>query len=170
MVKKSPSNPEVEVNIRRQNRRTLAMRISPYGEVDVLIPYWIKPESRQVKKFINDALKRLEDHLPDGKTVPERDARQVRALVRSWAKRIGVNPGRIQFRAMYRKWGSCSSKGTVTLNKALFHLPEHLVEYVVVHELVHLLILDHSPAFWAKVAEFLPNHAQLETELDQFYL
>ena len=46
----------------------------------------------------------------------------IRAMMTIWAERLGVQPGRIQFRDMYQKWGSCSSRGNITLNTALCHL------------------------------------------------
>jgi len=50
------------------------------------------------------------------------------------------------------RWGSCSSRGTVSLNESLAFLPQRLVRHVLVHELAHTVRLDHSPAFWAAVA------------------
>ena len=145
------------------------MRVSPYGEIEVLIPYWIAPESKQVRQFIDYAVGQLE-FVPH-ETVPMyTDEPAIRRLTKKWAKRIGVAPERIQIRRMMRKWGSCSSRGTVTLNSVLCYLPSALAEYVIVHELVHLLILDHSPAFWSKVAEFMPDYAALEQELNQYHL
>jgi hypothetical protein len=157
------------ITIRKQNRNSLAMRVSPYGEVDVLIPYWVRPESRQVRQFIDEAIHKLR-FVPHEKMPVLHDEQTVRRLARKWAKRIQVSPGRIQLRRMVRKWGSCSSRGTVTLNTVLCYLPLPLVEYVIVHELVHLLILDHSPAFWSKVAEFMPDYNVLEHELNQYHL
>lgn len=144
------------------------MRVTPSGDVVVMIPNWLKPDHPQVKRFIREGLKKLDDQLPDERPVPLHDAKMIRHLVRKWAKRIGVEPGRIQFRPMTRKWGSCSTKGNITFNTALYFVPFHLVEYVVVHELVHMLIFDHSPAFWNKLGEFLPDYAQSEEELNTY--
>ena len=160
--------PERHIEIKQQNRRSLVMRITPSGDLVVLIPYWIKPNSRQVKQFIKDALVKLDPHLPANRPEPSHNAESVRALVDSCSARMGVKPKRVQMRTMYRKWGSCSTRGTITLNTALYYLPHHLVEYVVVHELAHMFIFDHSPAFWAKVGEFLPDYERFEQELDHY--
>ena len=160
--------PERNIEIKQQNRRTLMMRITPSGDLLVLIPRWVKPNSKQVQQFIKDALAKLDPHLPTTKPEPTHDAKSVRALVDGWAAQMGVKPKRVQMRTMYRKWGSCSTRGTVTLNTALYYLPNHLVEYVVVHELVHMFVFDHSPTFWAKVGEYLPDYQALERELDGY--
>ena len=81
-----------------------------------------------------------------------------------------VKPYRVQFRDMYRKWGSCSSRGSVTLNTALQYLPRHLVEYVIVHELAHLTHLNHDAEFWNKVGEFMADYQAHEQELNEYRL
>jgi len=69
---------------------------------------------------------------------------------------------------MYRKWGSCSGRGNITLNTALYYVPQPLAEYVVVHELAHLKIFNHSPEFWALVGQYLADYAERERELDRY--
>jgi predicted metal-dependent hydrolase len=157
----------MNVTIKRQNRKSLAMRVTPAGDVLVMIPTWLKPNHPDVKQFIQDGLEKLAPHIPEQTREPVHNAASVRRIVRKWAKIIGVSPSRVQFRAMTRKWGSCSTKGSITLNTALYYLPLHLVEYVVVHELIHMLVFDHSPKFWAKVGEFVPDYAERVQELNQ---
>src|SRR5450755_417022 len=133
------------VRIHRQNRRTLVMKRTPVGLV-VFIPRWLKPDSPQVRRFIEDGMKKLGTPAP---IVEQTSAADLRALVALWAARIGVQPGRVQMRAMYQKWGSCSSRGNITLNTALCHVPLELAEYVVLHELVHLRVFNHGKEFKA---------------------
>ncbi|NDJ61147.1 MAG: M48 family metallopeptidase [Chloroflexi bacterium] len=91
---------------------------------------------------------------------------EVRRLVMAWAARIGVNPGRVQLRDMYRKWGSCSSKGNITLNTALCRVPRPLAEYVIVHELAHLRVFNHGKDFKALLSAHLPDWREREQALD----
>ncbi|WP_170845080.1 M48 family metallopeptidase [Chitinasiproducens palmae] len=65
------------------------------------------------------------------------------------------------------RWGSCSSRGTIRLNWRLIHLDPDLIDYVVVHELAHLLQMNHSPRFWAEVARLMPDYETRRRTLRQ---
>jgi predicted metal-dependent hydrolase len=74
-----------------------------------------------------------------------------------WAPQIGVGYGRIAIRAQRTRWGSCSTKGNLNFNWRLVMAPVEVVDYVVIHELVHLAIPNHSPAFWREVERWCPD-------------
>jgi predicted metal-dependent hydrolase len=88
-------------------------------------------------------------------------------MVKSYAAKLGVNPKRVQFRDMRRKWGSCSSKATVTLSSRLTWLEHDLAEYIVCHEIAHLIELNHSKAFWALMQTHMPDYRERMTRLRQ---
>ena len=89
-------------------------------------------------------------------------------MVDAWALTMGVQPKRVQLREMYRKWGSCSTKGNVTLNTAICHLPEPLAEYVVCHELCHMTVHGHGAPFKQLMARYMPDFAERHKALHQF--
>ena len=62
------------------------------------------------------------------------------------------------------RWASCSSQKTISINRNLLFLPPSLVRYVLIHELVHTIKLDHSPKFWELVSERVPNGKDLNRE------
>ena len=69
-------------------------------------------------------------------------------------------------RAMKTRWGSCSLDGHITLSSELMHVPRRLIDYVIVHELCHLVRLDHSKAFYFQIARCLPDWQQRRKELE----
>ncbi len=82
-----------------------------------------------------------------------------------WAPLVGVAAPPITIKDMHSRWGSCSAKGRVNLYWGLVTLPLELADYVVVHELAHLLELNHSPAFWRGVERVLPDYRELRKRL-----
>jgi hypothetical protein len=166
MTEYHPQFPELQVL--RQNRKSLALSVTPMGEPILRLPHWISIHHPQVKQFIQNNMDRLKQERPQQPRTVQTDERTIRYLVNHWATIINVTPKRIQFRDMTRKWGSCSSRGNLTFNTALFYVPRELAEYVVVHELVHLIVFNHSAKFWAKLGEFLPDYALREKQLNSF--
>jgi predicted metal-dependent hydrolase len=79
-------------------------------------------------------------------------------LVEEWALRLGVTPRRVVVRGQRSRWGSASTRGEISLNWRLMMAPTQVGEYVVIHELAHLLVMDHSPRYWAVVARHCPDH------------
>ena len=85
------------------------------------------------------------------------DADDLRWAVRHWATRLGVQAPRIHLRPMKSKWASISTAGRLTLNTDLLSIPKDLGEFVVVHELVHLLAPNHGKVFRSFMQAYLPD-------------
>ena len=77
--------------------------------------------------------------------------------VTQWADRIGVKVREIHLREMRQKWASISTNGRLTLNTDLLNIPTTLVEFVIVHELVHLLVPNHGKLFKGYMSVYLPD-------------
>lgn len=82
------------------------------------------------------------------------------ARLEKWSARLGVHPTKLTIRTQHARWGSCSSRGAISLNALLLLAPETVRDYVVVHELCHIKEMNHSRRFWAEVARILPNYAE----------
>jgi predicted metal-dependent hydrolase len=78
--------------------------------------------------------------------------------------------GRVSIKNHTTLWGSCSRKGNLNFSYKLALIPSHLADYVIVHELCHLEEFNHSPNFWKLVAQTIPDHKKLRSELKKFGL
>jgi len=79
----------------------------------------------------------------------------------------GFSYKRLQIRGQSSRWGSCSSRKTLSLNYKLLFLEPELVRYLIIHELSHTRHLDHSARFWKLVEEFEPDYKTLDQELGE---
>lgn len=76
----------------------------------------------------------------------------------------------LRVRRMKRRWGSCSNAGTITLNIDLIKTPMYCIEYVIMHELCHLCVPNHSPAFFRLLGRCMPDWEMRKTRLDSFVI
>lgn len=77
-----------------------------------------------------------------------------------FAKVLGVIPKSITVRDYKSRWGSCSAKGDISFNWRVILAPQQIVDYVVVHELSHMIEHNHSPKYWKLVNKLLPNYQE----------
>ncbi len=89
----------------------------------------------------------------------------LKGAVQQWADRIGVQVREIHLREMRQKWASISTNGRLTLNTDLLNLPKTLGEFVIVHELVHLLVPNHGKLFKGYMSAYLPDWDERQKRL-----
>ena len=87
------------------------------------------------------------------------------ALLKETANTLGLSYKRVTVRRQKTRWGSCSAKRNINLNRNLLFMPSHILDYVLHHELVHLRVLDHSFGFWDELENVLPGATSCRTEL-----
>lgn len=85
--------------------------------------------------------------------------------IRGWSPQLGVATKGIEIRDLGYRWGSCSKGGTLNFHWATILLPPSVIDYVIVHELVHLIEANHTPLFWQNVGRVLPVYEQRKTWL-----
>ena len=85
-----------------------------------------------------------------------------------FSEQISVCPAGISLRDFKACWGNCDKNGKIKLNWRLVMLPESLQDYVLVHELCHILHLNHSSAFWNEVGKILPDYKQRRKKLKEY--
>lgn len=115
---------------------------------------------------------RLVATFPTGNTYPymlrnallswyERMAKQkLTEKSKRYAAQTGVEPKSINIKDFKSRWGSCSSEGNIDFHWKIMMAPNRVVDYVVVHELCHLLEHNHSPKFWKHVERILPDYTK----------
>ena len=89
----------------------------------------------------------------------------IRQAVERWQPRVDRKPARISLGNQKSLWGSCSSKGSLRFNWRLVMAPPELIDYVVVHELCHLVVANHSDSFWEQVARLIPDYTRRRLDL-----
>jgi predicted metal-dependent hydrolase len=83
---------------------------------------------------------------------------------------LGVSYGRVAIRMQRTRWGSCSARGNLNFNLRMMALPGDLRDYVVLHELAHLKIPNHSKEYWQFLEEYVPGARRVEDELKRYWV
>ena len=164
----------------RARRITLSVR--PSGETRLTYPRLVS--RKRALEFLESRVEWVEQSRVRiaERTIPkpqyttkqiEMMRREAKALlperVAFWAQKFGFKYGRVSIRASRSKWGSCSGDNNISLSLFLMTLPEHLRDYVIIHELCHTVHHNHSAAFHALVDRCLGgNEKNLRSELRRF--
>jgi len=140
-----------QLQIRREEKRkTPAARLR--GEkLELTLP--AGTDAEVIARLISRTLAKA--HLPE-----------VRARVQHWNNRhFQREIGQVKLKYTRSRWGSCSSQGNINLSTRLLFAPQRVLDYVIVHELAHLVEMNHSSRFWALVAEVMPDYPEQERML-----
>ena len=159
-------------------RKSVAIQIRPDGQVIVRAPYgcprsfinsFIHQKADWIVKHSAENKQRYEKQVQlkkDRPTLSDAQRRRYIETARSiftqkaayYARLMGVTYSRISIREQKTRWGSCSSRGTLSFNYRLIYGPAGPLDYVVVHELCHLTHMNHSKDFWNMVEHIMPDY------------
>ena len=157
----------------RSNRRTLALEIrkdglivrAPIKSTDEEINSFVIKHKRWIEKrlsIIEERKKELESVEPlsqsDIQDLADKAPQVIPDRVKHYAEKIGVTYGRITIRNQRSRWGSCSAKGNLNFNCLLMLAPPEVLDSVIVHELCHRKVMNHSDKFYAEVLRAFPNY------------
>lgn len=87
--------------------------------------------------------------------------------IKRFADQLGVQYKKINIREMKHRWGSCTPNDNINFNWRLIKSPTFVIDYVIIHELAHLIVPDHSPEFWHMVSIQQPNYKKAKEWLKQ---
>ena len=126
----------------------------------------LKNERKRPRVFFNDDKFYLElyelDHIKMRKAMEKwyrkKADRIIDDRVGIYIEKIGKRPQDVKVKEQKRRWGSCTAKGKLYFNWRIIMAPPAIVDYVVVHEMCHLVYLNHSKKFWQKVELVLPDY------------
>jgi len=143
------------------------------GKLLFVLPFGFDPEIvlRKHKRWICKKIEFIEDCLKEAenKVIAERKEKEFREIIHSLVERISEEMGeklnKIYFRTMRTKWASCSTKKNLTVNKLMKFLPEHLLYYIIFHEIAHLKQKRHNEKFWGIIEKKFDDYEVLEREL-----
>lgn len=173
------SDPDLSaIRIIRSSRRTLSLQVKNDGQVIVRAPKhvtlqeiaaFVRKNSAWLHKHLEKVRKEKELNaaspvqpltMDDIQKLADEALRVIPGRVAHFAPLVGVTYGRITVRNQRTRWGSCSSKGNLNFNCLLMLAPPGILDYVVVHELCHRKVMNHSPKFWAEVAKVMPDYKE----------
>ena len=167
----------MEYKLIRSKRRTVALQVNPDLTVVVRAPY--RMPQRDIDEFLNKnrewlkgALQRTEEKKRREDAVCLREAELKNAAkeylpkrTAYWAEIMGVSPAGVRITSAKTRFGSCSPKNRICYSWRLMAYPPEAVDYVVVHELAHILQKNHSKKFYAVVQTYLPDWKERKREL-----
>lgn len=149
-----------KLHLRTADRTNISVRILR-GEINVVYPTESNSKSKEVhaaiRKGIEQALKiEAKQYLPD----------KVKVL----AYKFRFKYNKLSIKNIKSRWGSCSRKNNINLSIHLMRLPEHLIDYVILHELVHTEHHNHGAGFWNLLDDVSGGAKRLDKELKKYRL
>ena len=172
----------MEYQLIRSKRKTIGAEIKN-GKLLVRAPK--TASKKQIEKFLDEQSAWIMKHLEKAKIEKEKaeeegpltdleidvlmlEAKEaIPKRVAYYAPIVGVNPGRIKIRNQKTRWGSCSAKGNLNFNCLLMLAPPLVLDSVVVHELCHMIEMNHSKKFYDEVLRVFPEYKKCQKWLKE---
>jgi len=167
----------------KRSRRAKHVNISvkPFVGVRVAVPDGLS--FKKAEEFVNTKTDWIQRHLYRMKQYEEENKiisdasvdiemtkakRKLTRRLRHLAKKHGFTYNRVFIRNQKTRWGSCSHKNNISLNMKLVKLPDELMDYVILHELAHTRVKDHSNDFWAELNRLVGNGKGMALKLREY--
>jgi predicted metal-dependent hydrolase len=166
---------------RSKRAKRIIISVKPFRGIRVAVPYsssfnkaeaFVRTKTVWIKRHL-EKIKQLEKKYSENVGIVDNiDRAKARITLtkraRLLADKCGFSYNRVFIRNQKTRWGSCSSKNNISLNMKLVILPGELVDYVILHELVHTRRKNHSKAFWIELEKLMANSKQIRSRLKQY--
>ena len=145
------------------------------GEVIVKIPTRIS--KKKAKEFVEkkaewilEKVKEQQKQIQKEEKIEEQDiqrlAKIVEKQIKKYSEKLQIKPNKVRIRNINYAWGSCSSRKNITISSKLAKKEEKVIEYVVLHEMCHLIHMNHSKEFWKLVENNMPKYKKYKNILN----
>ena len=170
-----PIAPVAVTYVRHRRARRYILRLLPDGTFRVTMPR--RGTLREAQAFVAASARWMAKHRAQHESrrasvrpsalrpiveqwFRKKAERELPARLAALAQQHDIAVAGVSVRDQRSRWGACSSKGRITLNWRLIHAPDFVRDYVLLHELMHRRVLNHSRRFWRLVAACCPRHAE----------
>jgi len=161
----------------------MSIVVTTSGDVHITLP--CRVTVRQAEDFLREksdwiaarrrraSLIRLRHRqlIGDGPPPSRKNAEEVlRKRLDHLARKYGFPLNKVTIRNQKRRWGSCSADNNISINEKLARLPDRLIDFVLLHELIHTRIKNHAKEFWLELGKYVDTVETLRKELRQYRL
>ncbi|MBN1480185.1 M48 family peptidase [candidate division KSB1 bacterium] len=169
---------------RSKKAKHLNITVKPIEGIRVAVPFGLSYQQaedvvKSKRKWLEEQMLKIraiqEEYKARQQEKPGIDRKEARVTIvkrlEELARRHNFSYKRVFIRSQKTKWGSCSGSQNINLNVKLVELPEELMDYVILHELVHLKVKNHGPEFWATLDQYVGGDAKkINRELKKYRL
>lgn len=169
--------------VRSKRARRLNISVKPFAGARVAVPYGLSFESAEkiaiskatwIKRHLDKAREIEKIQAAISHDLPEIDrdfaTKKLTHRLNELSSLYGFTYNRVFIRNQKTRWGSCSAKNNINLNMNLVRLPKDLIDYVILHELVHTREKNHSKVFWAELNKVVSDAGKLKSRLREYSL
>jgi len=166
---------------RSKRARHLNISVKPFRGIRIAVPYSVSfkeaekivySQIRWIQKQLDRMSELEQKHKAFSKNSTKIDRTEARKRLVGRLKKLselhGFTYNKVFIRNQKTRWGSCSAENNISLNMKLLVLPEELIDYVILHELVHTRIKNHTKDFWMKLDGILGNAKTLNSILNEY--
>lgn len=170
-----------EILLERSSRaRHINLSVRPFKGVRVAVPYGVSFDKAEevthskagwIKKHLDrmELIEQKSIELKKNNHINRKEARKFLInRLNELSGKHGFDYNKVFVRNQRTRWGSCSVKNNINLNVNLVCLPEELIDYTILHELVHIRIKNHNKEFWDELDKLIVNAKELDKKLNKY--